>query len=374
MALEEGRFFRGAMTDKRHEADGMAAYFRRFLPSGVWEMGDNLKVTAAGGLAVNVGYGHALVDGYPYGVIDNGTGPLELALGDADALPRIDRVVVCKDAIMLRVSVRIKKGTPAASPEAPPLEADEISLARIAIAADATEINAANIMDERARVLIPADYLPLSGGTLTDHLFVDPGDASSKNIGIIRGSGSGIMTLAPADGNGGLVLGYSQNGTVRGHIKIKENSVPQFSPNGSTYYTMWHHGNMNYEEGSWTPTILGQTTNPTVTFTSRNARYIKIGRRVLASFFINIASISGGSGNLYIGGLPFAVDNSAVGAMSLGNLSYSNVTGVTVKEFGVFFNGTQSLFTYGNLGERLVTSNFGAGTILGGTLSYFTAA
>lgn len=149
MALVEGRYFKGAMTDKRHEADGLAMYTRRFLSSGVWELGDNLRVSAAGGMAVVVGYGYALVAGYPFGVLDNGTGPLVLPAEDAhETLPRIDRVVVRPDAQARRVYPYIKAGTPSASPSAPALDVGEISLAALPVAAGTTEIT--SITDERA--------------------------------------------------------------------------------------------------------------------------------------------------------------------------------------------------------------------------------
>lgn len=154
MARVEGRYFTGSMTDKRFEADGMAEYCRRFLSSGVWELGDNLRVTSGEGLSVNIGYGAALVDGYPFQIKDNGTGVLILQLDEADALPRIDRVVVRKDTAAQRVYPYIKKGLPATSPAAPSLEringVFEVSLARVSVAVGAAAVSTGNITDERA--------------------------------------------------------------------------------------------------------------------------------------------------------------------------------------------------------------------------------
>ncbi len=150
MALIEGRYFKGAMSDKRHEADGIAAYCHRILSSGVWELGDNLKVSAAGGMSINIDYGYALISGYLLSVIDNNTGPLQLTAEHASASPRIDRVIGIADTNMQRIYPYIKRGTPAASPSVPPLSAGEISLAQLFIAAGSTQITAANITDERA--------------------------------------------------------------------------------------------------------------------------------------------------------------------------------------------------------------------------------
>lgn len=153
MALEEGRFFVGSMSARRHNADGFAEYCRRFLSSGVWALDDNLNVTPAGGMAVNVSCGHALVDGYPYGVIDNDTGPLILEIEAANPdLPRIDRVIARKDITAQRVYACIKKGTPAISPEPPELDECELEFCCVAVAAGATEITADDLTDERELV------------------------------------------------------------------------------------------------------------------------------------------------------------------------------------------------------------------------------
>lgn len=154
MAIEEGRFFAGSMTDKRFEADGLAEYCTRFLSSGVWSMGTNLQVTAGDDMSVVIDYGAALVEGYPYRVRDNGTGMLSLAVKDADAAnPRIDRVVVRKDTTTLRISAYVLSGTAAASPLAPFLtrndEVYEISLARIFIPAGSNGVTASNVVDDR---------------------------------------------------------------------------------------------------------------------------------------------------------------------------------------------------------------------------------
>ena len=153
MALEEGRFFTGSISDRRHNADGLAEYCKKFLSSGVWELGDNLKVTAAGGMAVSINYGDGLVDGYPYRLFNNGTGLLTLPIEGATSEPRIDRIVIRKDITAQRIYACIKKGVPASSPSPPELLSSElgyeISIAKIAVGTGITEITTGNITDER---------------------------------------------------------------------------------------------------------------------------------------------------------------------------------------------------------------------------------
>lgn len=62
----------------------------------------------------------------------------------------------------------------------------------------------------------------------------------------------------------------------------------------------------DYEEGTWTPTYIGSTTNPTVSYTGRVGKYTKIGNLVICHVFVR-GTLTGGSGNIYIGGLPFTV-------------------------------------------------------------------
>ena len=62
----------------------------------------------------------------------------------------------------------------------------------------------------------------------------------------------------------------------------------------------------DYEEGSFTPTYTGGTSNPTVTYTNQIGRYVKVGQLVHCSIRINTNGVSGGSGALFISGLPFA--------------------------------------------------------------------
>lgn len=222
MALEEGRFFRGNMTDKRHDADGLAEYCRRFLSSGVWELGGNLKVTVGDGLKVGVDFGVALVDGFPYRLWDNGTGRLLLSLKSADGQPRIDRIVVRKDSAELRVFTYIKQGEPAEFPVPPLLLRTkgiyEISLAQAYVTADATEVT--DITDERnddevcgivqSRLLPPMEEYLRIADLLTAILSID-GSGSGVDADTLDGYHASNFAAA----NRGLPAG----GTVRQNLR-----------------------------------------------------------------------------------------------------------------------------------------------------------
>lgn len=74
------------------------------------------------------------------------------------------------------------------------------------------------------------------------------------------------------------------------------------------------------EEGTWTPTINALTeTAPTVTYTSHEGKYKKIGKIVFISFYIRakITALNGTNNYAGIGGLPFTA--STIGVSVGGN-------------------------------------------------------
>lgn len=63
----------------------------------------------------------------------------------------------------------------------------------------------------------------------------------------------------------------------------------------------------DYEEGTWTPTLIGSGTAGTQTYTAQVGRYTKIGRLVFIQGRVAISAKDGAmAGNALIGGLPFA--------------------------------------------------------------------
>lgn len=112
----------------------------------------------------------------------------------------------------------------------------------------------------------------------------------------------------------------------------------------------------DYEEGNWTPTIIGSTTNPVATGTIEG-QYIKIGRKVWVSVRINTSFSSLGAGDVRIGNLPFAVQSSE-----------SSRGGGAVVYSSLFAGGSNpsSLFPYSNVLYLLVRSSSDARSTLVG--------
>jgi len=68
----------------------------------------------------------------------------------------------------------------------------------------------------------------------------------------------------------------------------------------------------DYEEGTWTPAIIGATTagsSPTGV-----GSYTKVGKLVTATATFGNVTVSGAAGNTYISGLPYSASNGSSGA------------------------------------------------------------
>ena len=64
----------------------------------------------------------------------------------------------------------------------------------------------------------------------------------------------------------------------------------------------------DYEEGTWTPTIIGQSTTGSVTYTTQQGNYTKVGNVVTIGLRVNWTAGTGGSGQLRVRGLPYNTD------------------------------------------------------------------
>lgn len=153
MAVTYG-FFDSINGDRTYNADQISDYFLKLISNGVFATpATAMQVTATTGLVVNVSAGWGFIN-CKWVKNDNN---LSLQLDAADSsFARIDRVVLHLDISHEHryITIEIKKGTPAATPEPPALtrsgDVYELSLAQIAVAANATTITQAEITDERA--------------------------------------------------------------------------------------------------------------------------------------------------------------------------------------------------------------------------------
>jgi hypothetical protein len=78
----------------------------------------------------------------------------------------------------------------------------------------------------------------------------------------------------------------------------------------------------DYEEGTFTPTLVGTTTNPTVTYLEQLGSYTKIGNVVHFRVRLVVSAATGGSGDLRVGSLPFTA--AAIAPPGISNVQFTS--------------------------------------------------
>jgi hypothetical protein len=184
---------------------------------------------------------------------------------------------------------------------------------------------------------------------------VGAGDITLKTASANPGAGSAITftTVATAKGaDGNLQLNCGQ-------LVFPATQNP--SSNANTLD--------DYEEGTWTPTVLGSTSPGTGTYTSQTGRYVKVGKTVTFSGKVVWTNLTG-TGNQLIGGLPFTSQNVTDGDQSVsGTLSGVPVTSGSAPSYVIASNTTEIILyqtTAAGVLSQVPKSN--SGTIyIGGT-------
>jgi hypothetical protein len=108
----------------------------------------------------------------------------------------------------------------------------------------------------------------------------------------------------------------------------------------------------DYEEGTWTPVVDGSTGTPTVSYVFRDATYVKVGRWIKLFCRIRMSSSSGGSGNLKITGLPFAINSNSDEAGGSIGLALGFSTLPTVLQVD---DGSNSILVMADQGNNAIT-------------------
>jgi hypothetical protein len=128
----------------------------------------------------------------------------------------------------------------------------------------------------------------------------------------------------------------------------------------------------DYEEGTWTPTIVGSVTAGTASYSTQVGSYTKIGQQVTVQFHL-VYTGGTGTGNLRVSGLPFTAGSVSarvfVGAAVLVNITTTALHQAyySIAENTAYINVDQ--FPLGGGGVNNVTYD-AAGAVVG-TITYF---
>jgi hypothetical protein len=112
----------------------------------------------------------------------------------------------------------------------------------------------------------------------------------------------GIGTVSPAQ-----KLDVAGSINLTGNVIVASGQGIDFSATAGTGTSELLN---DYEEGTFTPIIIGTTTAGTGTYSVQTGRYTKVGDRVMCTIYM-VWSAHTGTGNLRVSDLPFAANNTA---------------------------------------------------------------
>ena len=103
----------------------------------------------------------------------------------------------------------------------------------------------------------------------------------------------------------------------------------------------------DYEEGTWSPTIVAKSTNFTsVTYGTQTGTYIKVGRKITLTGRLDVNATSGGSGALCIGGFPYSSAGAMGGTLGyFSGLDYNDTVYNQVSLYMTTSGGDKAIFT-----------------------------
>ena len=147
----------------------------------------------------------------------------------------------------------------------------------------------------------------------------------------LQASGSGVNMTWNTAGNTIVGVGNLIIGTAGKGIDFSANTA---AAGMTSELLSW------YEEGTWTPTVIGTTTAGTATYSTQLGTYTRIGRMVYFQLELNWNSGTG-AGQLRLSGLPFTCGSSNC-AVSIGDVENIALTALYYMAGAyVFANSTQ---------------------------------
>ena len=102
----------------------------------------------------------------------------------------------------------------------------------------------------------------------------------------------------------------------------------------------------DYEEGTWTGTLIGDTTAPSSSVTATGT-YTKIGRQVIVEISFDAKNTTGASGVMRVNGLPFVAGARGFGPTMKANMGAQNLTSfVSSGQDSVTFSEMSNMTTF----------------------------
>lgn len=187
------------------------------------------------------------------------------------------------------------------------------------------------------------------GGSVITHNSVSLSLPGNQNI--TTADNDSFLVVSNASGNS-KVLFYQRGdaGPLNGQITFPSTQVP--SANGNVLD--------DYEEGSFTPIILGATFNGVGTYVTQNGRYTKVGRIVTYEIHVQWSGHTG-TGQIIVAGFPFTVALNSAAALFTAGLTFpSGAPQAFATSSGIYMyypvsGGASGLITLGTTGQIITT-------------------
>jgi len=212
------------------------------------------------------------------------------------------------------------------------------------------------------------------------------GDAGAENTAIVFDGNAQDYYIGLEDSSDRLRIGA---GSVVGNgsgIGITSTGVTQIINGLAIGGTGTANTLDDYEEGTFTPTFTSSGGDYSISYSSQQGKYTKIGQTVICHFLVIASGTpSGGSGDFRLAGLPFTPADTNVIAGGHGMIGIANNLSINVDAVQLLFNlGSSSAFAnlmlLADNGSVTSTSNAGNAIIhnsaprIDGTLVYRTAS
>ena len=185
------------------------------------------------------------------------------------------------------------------------------------------------------------------------------GASTLASVGVTGAATVGTTLLVGTNAtltNGNVIIGTSGKGI-------------DFSATANSSGTMTSELLADYEEGTWTGTLTGATTDPTIAVTA-TGRYTKVGRVATVQIAFSNVITTGASGRIQVFGLPFTNNGTSASCGTVLLYSMGTFTGSPVANLGVneSFLGLFSNITNAAFGD--VTHNAGTTRFLTVSITY----
>jgi len=153
------------------------------------------------------------------------------------------------------------------------------------------------------------------------------------------GSAMTLTTAMTLDATGNLLVGVASANANGGVLQLKSGiTFPATQVAASDANTLDY-----YEEGTFTPTIIGNTIAGVGVYVNQVGTYTKIGNQVTVWVNIEWSSHTGTGTQMYIGGLPFSLRTST-GYNAYAALGYINNIALTAGNFPLILAGSSDSF------------------------------